>query len=249
MIIRKSKREIEIMAKANSIVAETHEFLSEQISPGISTYDLDKLAEEFIEGKGGKPSFKGYRGYPASVCLSIDDEVVHGIPSKKRKLEDGMILSVDIGVYYKGFHGDAARTFAVGKVSQDAKSLIDVTRSSLELGIENAIIGNRLTDISNAVQTHVEKSGYSVVRDYVGHGIGTDMHEDPQIPNFGPAGRGPRLKEGMTLAIEPMVNIGDYKVKTKDDGWTVITEDGTLSAHWEDSIAITKDGPRILSRI
>ncbi|MGM0414071.1 MAG: type I methionyl aminopeptidase [Bacillota bacterium] len=249
MIIRKSKREIEIMAKANSIVAETHEFLSEKISPGISTYDLDKLAEEFIEGKGGKPSFKGYRGYPASVCLSIDDEVVHGIPSKKRKLEDGMILSVDIGVYYKGFHGDAARTFAVGKVSQDAKSLIDVTRSSLELGIENAIIGNRLTDISNAVQTHVEKSGYSVVRDYVGHGIGTDMHEDPQIPNFGPAGRGPRLKEGMTLAIEPMVNIGDYKVKTKDDGWTVITEDGTLSAHWEDSIAITKDGPRILSRI
>lgn len=249
MIIRKSKREIEIMAKANSIVAETHEFLFEKIKPGISTYDLDKLAEEFIEEKGGKPSFKGYRGYPASVCLSIDDEVVHGIPSKKRKLEDGMILSVDIGVYYKGFHGDAARTFAVGKISQDAKSLINVTRRSLELGIDNAIIGNRLTDISNAVQTHVENSGYSVVRDYVGHGIGTDMHEDPQIPNFGPAGRGPRLKEGMTLAIEPMVNIGDYKVKTKDDGWTVITEDGTLSAHWEDSIAITKDGPRILSRI
>lgn len=249
MIIRKSKREIDIMAKANSIVAETHEFLSEKISPGISTYDLDKLAEEFIEKNNGKPSFKGYRGYPASVCLSINDEVVHGIPSKTRILEEGMILSVDIGVYYKGFHGDAARTFAVGNVSQDAKDLIDVTRRALDMGIENAVIGNRLTDISNAVQTHVEKLGYSVVRDYVGHGIGTDMHEDPQIPNFGPAGRGPRLKEGMTLAIEPMVNIGDYKVKTKEDGWTVITEDGTLSAHWEDSIAITKDGPRILSRL
>jgi len=249
MIIRKSKREIDIMAKANSIVAETHAFLSEQISPGMSTYDLDRLAEEFIKEKGGNPSFKGYRGYPASVCLSINDEVVHGIPARTRILEDGMILSVDIGVYYKGFHGDAARTFAVGKISQDAKSLIEVTRTALDFGIENAIIGNRLTDISNAVQSHVEKSGYSVVRDYVGHGIGTDMHEDPQIPNFGPAGRGPRLKEGMTLAIEPMVNIGDYKVKTKDDGWTVITEDGTLSAHWEDSIAITKEGPRILSRI
>ncbi|MFW5993642.1 MAG: type I methionyl aminopeptidase [Halanaerobiaceae bacterium] len=249
MIIRKSKREIDIMAKANSIVAETHEFLSEKISPGISTYDLDKLAEEFIEKNNGKPSFKGYRGYPASVCLSINDEVVHGIPSKNRILDEGMILSVDIGVYYKGFHGDAARTFAVGNVSQDAKDLIDVTRRALDMGIENAVIGNRLTDISNAVQTHVEKLGYSVVRDYVGHGIGTDMHEDPQIPNFGPAGRGPRLKEGMTLAIEPMVNIGDYKVKTKEDGWTVITEDGTLSAHWEDSIAITKDGPRILSRL
>ncbi len=249
MIIRKSKREIEIMSKANSIVAETHEFLSEKINPGISTYDLDKLAEEFIENKGGKPSFKGYRGYPASVCLSIDNEVVHGIPSKKRILEDGMILSVDIGVYYKGFHGDAARTFAVGEISESAKSLIETTRSSLDMAIEKAIIGNRLTDISNAVQTYVESSGFSVVRDYVGHGIGTDMHEDPQIPNFGPADRGPRLKEGMTLAIEPMVNIGHYDVKTKDDGWTVVTEDGSLSAHWEDSIAITKEGPKILSRI
>jgi len=249
MIIRKSKREIDIMSKANSIVAETHEFLSEKIEPGISTYDLDKLAEEFIENKGGKPSFKGYRGYPASVCLSINDEVVHGIPSKTRVLEKGMILSVDIGVYYKGFHGDAARTFPVGKISQEAKSLIEVTRKALDKGIENAIIGNRLTDISNAVQTHVENAGCSVVRDYVGHGIGTDMHEDPQIPNFGPAGRGPRLKEGMTLAIEPMVNIGHYNVKTKNDGWTVVTEDGSLSAHWEDSIAITKEGPKILSRL
>ncbi len=249
MIIRKSKREIDIMSKANSIVAETHEFLSEKIEPGISTYDLDKLAEEFIENRGGKPSFKGYRGYPASVCLSINDEVVHGIPSKTRVLEKGMILSVDIGVYYKGFHGDAARTFPVGKISQEAKSLIEVTRKALDKGIENAIIGNRLTDISNAVQIHVENAGCSVVRDYVGHGIGTDMHEDPQIPNFGPAGRGPRLKEGMTLAIEPMVNIGHYNVKTKDDGWTVVTEDGSLSAHWEDSIAITKEGPKILSRL
>lgn len=249
MIIRKSKREIDIMSKANSIVAETHEFLSEKIEPGISTYDLDKLAEEFIENKGGKPSFKGYRGYPASVCLSINDEVVHGIPSKTRVLDKGMILSVDIGVYFKGFHGDAARTFPVGKISQEAKSLIEVTRKALDKGIENAIIGNRLTDISNAVQTHVENAGCSVVRDYVGHGIGTDMHEDPQIPNFGPAGRGPRLKEGMTLAIEPMVNIGHYNVKTKDDGWTVVTEDGSLSAHWEDSIAITKEGPKILSRL
>lgn len=249
MIIRKSKREINIMEKANKIVAETHQYLYEKITPGITTYDLDRLAEEFIKERGGTPSFKGYRGYPASVCLSIDDEVVHGIPNKNRILSEGMIVSIDIGVYYDGFHGDAARTFGVGKISSGASSLIEVTRESLNRGIKMAIIGNRLTDISNEIQTYVEDSGFSVVRDYVGHGIGRDMHEDPQIPNFGPPGRGPRLKEGMTFAIEPMVNIGDYKVETKDDGWTVVTQDSSLSAHWEDSIAITEDGPKVLSRI
>ncbi|ACL68899.1 type I methionyl aminopeptidase [Halothermothrix orenii] len=247
MIILKSPREINIMREANRIVAEVHARLAEEISPGITTADIDKLGEELIRKKGGIPSFKGYRGYPASVCVSINDEVVHGIPSKKRVIESGDVVSLDIGVIYEGFHGDAARTLGVGEVSKEASRLIEITEQSFFHGIEQAKPGNRLSDISHAVQNYVEKNGFSVVREYVGHGIGRDMHEDPQIPNFGPPGRGPLLKEGMTLAIEPMVNAGGYMVKTLADGWTVVTKDGSLSAHYENTIAVTKDGPVILS--
>ena len=249
MIDRKSEREIRKMEAANKIVAETHKFLSEKISPGISTAELDRLAENFIRDRGGEPSFKGYQGYPASVCLSIDEEVVHGIPSSKRVLKSGNIISIDIGVYYQGFHGDAARTIAVGEVDSEIKKLLQTTQKALDKGIEQAVAGNNLTDISHAVQQEAEKNGFSVVRQYVGHGIGREMHEKPQIPNFGPPGQGPELKKGMTLAIEPMLNMGDFEVKTKDDGWTVVTSDGSLSAHWEDSIALTDGAPLIMSRI
>ena len=249
MIILKSRREIDIMREANQIVAETHAFLSENIKPGISTAEIDKLADEFIRGKGAVPSFKGYQGFPASVCISINEEVVHGIPNDHRYLENGDIVSIDIGTFYEGFNGDAARTHAVGDISENASKLLKVTEESLLKGIEKAVIGNRLFDISHAVQEFVEKNGFSVVRDYVGHGIGRDMHEDPQIPNFGPAGKGPKLKKGMTLAIEPMVNIGSYEVETLEDDWTVVTKDRSLSAHFEHTIAITKNGVEILSKL
>ncbi len=247
MIIRKSPREIQIMRRANQIVAETHALLKENIKPGISTAELDEIADDYIKKQGATPSFKGYRGFPASICVSINEEVVHGIPDKNRILYEGDIVSIDIGTFYEGFNGDAARTHGVGEISKEARDLITVTGDSLMKGIEKAVVGNRLSDISHAVQTYVEKRGYSVVRDYVGHGIGRDMHEDPQIPNFGPPHRGPLLKPGMTFAIEPMVNIGTYKVKTLDDGWTVVTEDSSLSAHIEHTIAITENGPEILS--
>jgi len=249
MIILKSRREIDIMREANQIVAETHAYLSEKIKAGISTSELDQLADEFIRSKGAVPSFKGYQGFPASVCISINEEVVHGIPADHRHLEDGDIVSIDIGTFYEGFNGDAARTHAVGSISDNANKLLKVTEESLLKGIEKAVIGNRLFDISHAVQEYVEKNGFSVVRDYVGHGIGRDMHEDPQIPNFGPAGKGPKLKEGMTLAIEPMVNIGSYEVETLEDEWTVVTKDRSLSAHFEHTIAVTKDGVEILSKL
>ena len=249
MIILKSRREIDIMREANQIVAETHAFLSENIKPGISTAEIDKLADEFIRGKGAVPSFKGYQGFPASVCISINEEVVHGIPNDHRYLENGDIVSIDIGTFYEGFNGDAARTHAVGDISENASKLLKVTEESLLKGIEKAVIGNRLFDVSHAVQEFVEKNGFSVVRDYVGHGIGRDMHEDPQIPNFGPAGKGPKLKKGMTLAIEPMVNIGGYEVETLEDDWTVVTKDRSLSAHFEHTIAITEDGVEILSKL
>lgn len=249
MIILKSRREIDIMREANQIVAETHALLSENIKPGISTAELDKIADEFIRSRGAVPSFKGYQGFPASVCISINEEVVHGIPSDHRFLEDGDIVSVDIGTFYEGFNGDAARTHAVGEISENASKLLKVTEESLLKGIEKAVIGNRLFDISHAVQEYVEKYGFSVVRDYVGHGIGRDMHEDPQIPNFGPAGKGPKLKQGMTFALEPMVNIGGYEVETLEDDWTVVTKDRSLSAHFEHTIAVTKNGVEILSKL
>ena len=249
MIILKSPREIDLMRDANKIVAETHEYLAEKIKPGISTADINKLADEFIRNRNAIPSFKDYQGFPAAVCVSINEEVVHGIPDERRILNSGDIVSIDIGTLYQGFNGDAARTIAVGDIDDEVQRLLDVTEKSLMLGIEQAVKGNRLTDISNAVQKHVEGNGFAVVRDYVGHGIGRDMHEDPQIPNFGPPGRGPILKTGMTFAIEPMVNIGGHEVETLDDGWTVVTKDKSFSAHFEHTIAITDDKPEILSKI
>lgn len=246
MIILKSKREIEKLREAGRVVAETHAFLKELIKPGITTGELDKRAEEFIRKKGSIPAFKGYGGFPGSICASINEEVVHGIPGKKQ-LKDGDIISLDIGSIVDGYYGDSAKTHPVGEISKEDKRLIEVTRESFYQGIKFARVGFRLSDISNAIQTYVENNGFSVVRDFVGHGIGQEMHEAPQIPNFGPAGKGPRLKEGMVLAIEPMVNIGTYRVKVLEDNWTVITCDGKNSAHYEHTIAITDDEPEILS--
>lgn len=248
MIILKSNREIDKMREAGKVVAETHAFLKEIIKPGITTKELDLAAEEFIIKKGAIPAFKGYHGFPGSICASINEEVVHGIPGL-RKLKDGDIISIDIGSIVDGYYGDAAKTYAVGNISEKAANLIKVTKESFFEGIKFAKVGYRLSDISNAIQNHIENNGFSVVRDYVGHGIGQEMHEDPQIPNFGPAGRGPRLKEGMVLAIEPMVNEGTYHVKTLDDNWTVITNDRKLSAHYEHTIVITNDEPEILTAL
>ena len=249
MIILKSPRELELIRQSSQIVAETHLYLSEKISSGISTYEIDRLGEEFIRGKGAIPSFKGYRGYPASVCISINQEVVHGIPSKRRFIEEGDLVSLDIGAYYQGFHGDAARSIGVGKVAPGVKRLIETTEQSFYCAIDQALVGNRLSAISHAIQQFADARGFSVVREYVGHGIGRKMHEAPQIPNFGLPGRGPLLKTGMTLAIEPMVNAGGYQVKLLNDGWTVVTADNSLSAHYENTIAIAEDGPVILSKL
>jgi len=243
----KSKSEIELMREAGKILARTHEELGKAIKPGISTYEIDRLGEEIIRSYGCIPSFLHYQGYPASICVSVNDEVVHGIPSKNRILQEGDIVSLDAGVIYKGYHSDAARTHAVGEISKEAKRLIDVTRESFFEGIKFAVDGNHLIDISRAIQNYIESNGYSVVRDLVGHGIGRNLHEDPQIPNFAGKRRGIRLRPGMTLAIEPMVNVGRYEVNWLDDDWTVVTRDGSLSAHYENTVLITEDGPEILS--
>lgn len=248
MIILKTKREIEKMRKAGRLVAETHAFLKTLIKPGITTKELDEAAEEFILKHNAKPAFKGYNGFPGSICASINEEVVHGIPGLKR-LKDGDIISIDIGTIVDGYYGDGAKTYPVGNVSEEKLKLIGVTRQSFYEGLKFARPGYRLTDISHAIQEYVEKHGFSVVRDFVGHGIGQNMHEDPQIPNFGPPGRGPRLKSGMVLAIEPMVNIGTYHVKILQDNWTVVTMDGKPSAHYEHTIAITDDEPEILTAL
>jgi methionyl aminopeptidase len=248
MIILKSKHELQHMRRAGLIVAETHELLKENIKPGITTEELDSIAEEYIRKCGANPSFKGYRGFPASICASVNDEVVHGIPNE-RELREGDIISVDIGAEYKGYHGDAARTYPVGAISEQAASLIEVTKQSFFEGIRYAVEKQRLSDISAAVQKHVESNGYSVVKEFVGHGIGQKMHEEPQIPNYGKPGRGPRLLRGMTLAIEPMVNMGTGDVKVLTNGWTVVTLDGSLSAHYENTIVITDGKPKILTFI
>jgi methionyl aminopeptidase len=248
MIILKLSEEIEAARASNRIVAEVLSVLREKIKPGVRTRDLDKLAEEITVKRGAKPAFKGYRGYPFALCVSVNEVVVHGMPSD-RVLEEGDIVSLDFGVYYKGFFGDAAITLPVKKVTENAQKLLQVTEQSLYSGIEQARSGNRLGDISAAVQETVEKEGYSVVRDFVGHGIGRNLHEEPQIPNFGQRGRGIELKKGMILAIEPMVNEGKYNVKVLSDGWTVVTKDGSLSAHFEHSVAITDSGTEILSRL
>lgn len=243
----KSPREIELMREAGRILAQVHEELGKIVRPGISTYEIDKEGEKMIRYFGCIPSFLNYNGYPASICVSVNEEVVHGIPSRKRILKDGDIVSLDAGVIYKGYHSDAARTHAVGNITPDAAKLIEVTKQSFFEGIKYARAGNHLHDISNAVGRYAESFGYGVVRDLVGHGIGTHMHEDPQIPNYRQKSRGIRLAAGMTLAIEPMINAGTYKVCWLDDDWTVVTKDGALSAHYENTVLITEDGCEILS--
>ena len=245
----KSNREIELMREAGKILATVHDELEKAIKPGITTKQIDRLGEEIIRSFGCIPSFLNYNGYPASVCVSVNDEVVHGIPNKKRVLRDGDIVSLDAGVIYKGYHSDAARTHAVGEISKEAQRLIDVTKQSFFEGIKYAKAGNHLYDISKAIQNYVESNGFSVVRDLVGHGIGTALHEEPQVPNFKQKGRGIRLQPGMTLAIEPMVNAGAYDVWWLEDDWTVVTQDGSLSAHYENTVLITEGEPEILSLI
>lgn len=247
MITLKSDMELGHMRKAGHLVALALEKVAEEIKPGVATGDLDRMLEGFFLSQGAIPAFKGYNGFPASICASVDDEVVHGIPGR-RVLEEGQIISIDVGAIVEGFYGDAAMTLPVGKISPAAQRLIDATRQSLERGITFAVEGNRLSDISHAIQTYVESVGFSVVRDFVGHGIGREMHEFPQIPNFGRPGHGPRLKPGMTLAVEPMVNAGGFEVVTEPDNWTVRTRDGSLSAHFEHTIAVTENGPEILTR-
>jgi len=248
MIILKSQEEIEKIALSCRIVAKTLDYLRDKVNPGITTKEIERLAEDFIRANNAVPAFKGYKGYPASICASVNNEVIHGIPSN-RVLEEGDILGIDLGVYKDGFYGDAAYTFPVGKVDSEVERLLRVTEESLNIGIEKAMEDNRVSDISHSIQKHIETNGFSVVRAFVGHGIGRNLHEDPQIPNFGSPGRGPRLRSGMTLAIEPMVNEGGHEVVVIDDGWTAITLDGKLSAHFEHTILVTSDKPRILTKI
>jgi len=248
MVILKLPDEIERARASNRVVAEVLNRLTEKVKPGVRTRDLEKIAEKIAEKRGAKPAFKGYRGYPHSLCISVNEVVVHGMPSE-RLLKEGDIVGLDFGAYYQGFFGDATITLPVGKVSEKALRLMQVTEQSLYAAIAQTVEGNRLGDISSAVQSVVEGAGYSVVRDFVGHGIGKNLHEEPQIPNFGKKGRGIELKNGMILAIEPMVNEGKYEVQVLPDGWTVVTKDGSLSAHFEHSVAITDNGPDILSKL
>lgn len=247
MIILKTQKELEMMRRVSRVVGETLRDMKTLMKPGTRTSEIDRFAEESLRSRGVEPGFKGYRGYPATVCASRNDTVVHGIPCDDT-LEDGDIISIDLGGLLDGFYGDSAVTFPVGTVSPAAKRLIEVARESLDRGIEQARVGGRLHDISWAIQSCAEGGKFSVVRDYVGHGIGRNLHEDPQVPNFGQPGSGPRLREGMVLAIEPMVNAGSSDVKLKDDGWAVVTSDGHLSAHFEHTVAITEMGPEILTR-
>ncbi len=247
MIVIKSDREIELMREAGRIVALAHKKVAEAIAPGVSTLELDAIAEKTIRDNGATPSFKGYYGYPGTICASINNVVIHGIPKKDIKLKKGDIISIDIGAIYKGYHGDCARTHPVGKISEEKQRLIDVTRQSFFEGMKFAKPNNRLSDISHAIQEYVESQGFGVVRDFTGHGVGQELHEDPSIPNYGPAGMGPLLRKGMTLAIEPMVTAHSYKVRILKDDWTTVTVDGSDSAHYENTIAITEDGYEILT--
>ena len=247
MIILKTGRELKIMREACRISAGALKLVGSAIEPGISTAELDNLAEKYILSEGAKPNFKNYNGFPATACISINNEVIHGIPNAKRKLKEGDIVSVDLGAVFEGYHGDNAATFAVGDISPEAKRLMDVTKESLYEGIKMARHGGRIGDISNAVQSYVEANGFSVVRQFVGHGVGTSLHEAPEVPNFGMPGRGIRLVTGMTLAIEPMINMGKAGVRTLSDEWTVVTLDNSLSAHFEHTVAITPDGPQIMT--
>lgn len=248
MINVKSKSELEKMRKAGIITANALHYGGQQIKVGMSTYELDKIIHDYIVKNGAKPSFLGYGGFPGSACISINDEVIHGIPSKKRIIHDGDIVSIDVGAYIDGFHGDSAFTFPVGNVSEETLQLLKVTNESLYLGIEQAVAGNRIGDISHAVEEHCTSYGYGIVKQYVGHGVGRDLHESPEVPNFGRAGHGPRLVAGMTIAIEPMINAVGEDVKVLSDGWTVLTRSGSPSAHFEHTIAVTPDGPVILTK-
>jgi methionyl aminopeptidase len=248
VIILKSPEEIAKMRRAGRIVARTIDEVTAAVRPGLTTADLDEVAEKVILDEGATPSFKGYRGFPASICASLNKEVVHGIPSPKRKLSDGDILSLDFGAIWEGYHADSAVTVFVGEPrSTEAEKLVRITEEALDAGISQVRAGNRLSDISNAVQHVVEGAGFAVVREYVGHGVGRNLHEDPQIPNYGPPGRGPELKPGLVVAIEPMVNMGGWETRVLADGWTVVTADGSLSAHFEHTIAVTEEGPEVLT--
>ena len=249
MIVLRTAKEIDMMRKACQISAEALQIAGEAVKPGITTYEIDQIAYRYIKKQGAEPNFLNYNGFPATACISINDEVIHGIPSKNRVLKEGDIVSIDLGAKVNGYNGDNAATFACGTISDEAKRLCDTTRESLYLGIEQAIAGNRIGDIAFAIQSYCEERGFSVVREFTGHGIGTHLHEDPSVPNYGTAGRGQRLLPGMTIAIEPMINMGSKAIKCLPDGWTVKTLDGKLSAHFEHTVAITKGEPIILTKL
>lgn len=248
MIFLKSAQEIEIMAQAGQIVAEVMRSLKEVIAVGATTKEIEQFADNRIRSLGGKSAFRGYRGYPSSICASINEEVVHGIPSSSRKLKEGDIISIDLGVLYDGFFGDAAYTFPVGKIDEETALLMKVAEEALYCGIDKAVVGNRVNDISHAIQQHAEQYGFSVVKTFVGHGIGRQLHEEPQVPNFGVPGQGTRLRQGMTLAIEPMINAGTFEVKVLEDGWTAVTADGKRSAHFEHTVVVMPERARILTK-
>ena len=247
MLILKTDREIEIMKSAGRIASKALKLAGEAVEPGVSTLEIDNIVRKYIESQGARPSFLNYGGFPASACISVNNVVIHGIPSRDSIIKSGDIVSIDVGAFFEGFHGDNAATFACGEISQEAQNLLDATRESLYEGINMARVGNRIGDIANAVQRYVEARSYSVVRDFVGHGVGAKLHEEPSVPNYGTPGRGVRLLSGMTIAIEPMINAGTYEVEVLDDEWTTVTVDGKLSAHFEHTIAITPDGPLILT--
>ena len=247
MVVIKTARELSKMKDACRISAEALRVAGEAVKPGVTTYEIDTIVRKYIEKQGATPSFLGYGGFPASACISVNNVVIHGIPSKKHVLKEGDIVSIDVGAYYEGFHGDNAYTFPCGKISANAQALLDATKESLYEGINKALAGNRIGDIGSAIQQYVEARSYSVVRDFVGHGVGAKLHEDPSVPNYGTPGRGVRLIPGMTIAIEPMINEGTFEVRVLDDEWTTVTKDGKLSAHFEHTVAITPDGPKIMT--
>ena len=249
MIVLKSREEIELMAEAASVTAAMLEEIPEIIRPGMTTLELDRWCEDYIQRHKMKPAFKGYGGFPGTACISVNEEVVHGIPAKTRVLKEGDIVSVDLGTIHKGFYSDAARTYPVGQISSEAKQLIDAAEASFFEGLKFCRKGFRLGDVSHAIQTYVEDRGFSVIRDYTGHGVGRELHEDPQIPNYGKANHGPQLLPGMVLAIEPMIAAGDYNVKVQSDGWTAVTCDSSLAAHYENTVVITEDEPRLLTKL
>lgn len=242
MVVLKTQREIELMREAGRISAMALKIAGEAVRPGVSTYEIDTVARKYIESQGAVPNFLGLYGFPASACISVNNEVIHGIPSKNRILKEGDIVSIDLGAMKNGYNGDNAATFAVGKISDEAQRLIDTTREALYVGLKQAVAGNRVGDIGHAVQVYCEERGYGVVRDFVGHGVGKELHEDPSVPNFGTPGRGVRLLPGMTIAVEPMINQGTWEINQLSDGWTVVTKDGKLAAHFEHTVAITKTG-------